>query len=414
MSTPCSPAPYGPASRNPAGLQALRRWGSPASPRPPRPSACRFWPLAASPWTASRPWSRAGPPESPRSGCSWDRRVTRAEAAVGRWRCTAPSKRRGRGLTARERLPNMCEDQRESHQLQGLSGRAMTEPTPLLDLFRRGEVARDVRLLAAQGVLAPRAHEQLEILILLLEDPDPEIRTAASETVNLIPEAALKAFLARSDVRLGTREFFADRGVFPAETPAIEADEPLIDTEPELSVAASGEGEDESGEGEDGSGEREDGSGEREDESGKGESDEQRRLSVNQKLATMSFTDRLKAAAKGSREMRAILIRDSNKLICATVLSSPKVTTQEVEGFSRMANVAEEVLRIIGSNRAWMKNYGVAVGLTKNPKTPLTMSLNLLGRLNDRDLAKLSMDRNVPEQLRVAARRKVVAATSKK
>ncbi len=128
----------------------------------------------------------------------------------------------------------------------------------------------------------------------------------------------------------------------------------------------------------------------------------------------MSFTDRLKAAAKGSREMRAILIRDSNKLICATVLSSPKVSTQEIEGFSRMANVAEEVLRIIGSNRAWMKNYGGAVGLTKNPKTPLTMSLNLLARLNDRDLARLSMDRNVPEQLRVAARRRVVAATSKK
>jgi hypothetical protein len=55
----------------------------------------------------------------------------------------------------------------------------------------------------------------------------------------------------------------------------------------------------------------------------------------------------------------------------------------------------------------------VAVGLTKNPKTPLTMSLKLLGRLNDRDLQRLSMDRNVPEQLRVAARRKVAAATSK-
>ena len=102
------------------------------------------------------------------------------------------------------------------------------------------------------------------------------------------------------------------------------------------------------------------------------------------------------------------------ELICATVLSSPKVSTQEIEGFSRMANVAEEVLRIIGSNRAWMKNYGVALGLSKNPKTPLTMSLSLLGRLNDKDLQRLSMDRNVPEQLRVAARRRVVAATAKK
>ena len=43
----------------------------------------------------------------------------------------------------------------------------MSGPTPLLDFFKRGEVARDVRLLAAQGALAPRAHEQLAILVLL-------------------------------------------------------------------------------------------------------------------------------------------------------------------------------------------------------------------------------------------------------
>ena len=58
-------------------------------------------------------------------------------------------------------------------QLQRLSAGALMGPTPLLDFFKRGEVARDVRLLAAQGALAPRAHEQLAILVLLLEDPDP-------------------------------------------------------------------------------------------------------------------------------------------------------------------------------------------------------------------------------------------------
>jgi len=54
------------------------------------------------------------------------------------------------------------------------------------------------------------------------------------------------------------------------------------------------------------------------------------------------------------------------------------------------------------------------VGLTKNPKTPLAMSLNLMGRLNDRDLQTLSMDRNIPDPLRVAARKKVVAGTSRR
>ena len=97
----------------------------------------------------------------------------------------------------------------------------MTGPTPLLDFFKRGEVARDVRLLAAQGALTPRACEQLEILVLLLDDPDPDIRGAADQTIGRIPVEALMGFLARSDAPMGLREFFGDRGIFPAEVPVL-------------------------------------------------------------------------------------------------------------------------------------------------------------------------------------------------
>jgi hypothetical protein len=249
----------------------------------------------------------------------------------------------------------------------------MSAPSPLVDFFKRGEVARDVRLLAAQGVLAPRAHEQLGILIILLEDTDPEIRETANATLDKIPEESLKTFLARSDVTIDMREFFADRGVFPAEIPALEMDEPLIDESDE----------DEEPEDED-------------------------RESVLQRLAKMTFPERLRAAVKGNKEMRAILIRDPNKLISATVMSSPKLTEQEVAGFARMANIPEDVLRMIGANRAWLKNYNIVVGLTKNPKTPVALSLNLMNRLNVKDLQMLSIDRNVPEPLRIAARKKVV------
>jgi hypothetical protein len=110
--------------------------------------------------------------------------------------------------------------------------------------------------------------------------------------------------------------------------------------------------------------------------------------------------------------MRAVLIRDPNKLIASSVLSSPKVSQSEIASFARMANVSEEVLRIIGTNRAWTKNYSVILGLSKNPKTPLGMSLNLLARLNDTDVKTLSTDRNVPETLRLAARKKLQAGRS--
>jgi hypothetical protein len=116
---------------------------------------------------------------------------------------------------------------------------------------------------------------------------------------------------------------------------------------------------------------------------------------------------------KGSREERAILIRDPNKLISTAVLSSPKLTDSEVESYAKNAAVSEEVLRIIGNNRGWVKNYLIAAALTKNPKTPLAMSLTLLNRLNDREVKSLSIDRNIPEPLRLAAKKRVVIGDKK-
>jgi hypothetical protein len=241
---------------------------------------------------------------------------------------------------------------------------------------------RDARLLAAQGALTPRAFEQLAILVLLVDDRDRQIRRAADHTLGRIPVEALQSFLARPDVPIGLREFFGDRGIFPAEIPPIEveSDEPLVDTDPAIEEPV----------------------------------DEDNRDSAVLKVAKMGFTERLKAAMKGSREVRAILIRDPNRLISTSVLSSPKVNEQEVESFARMASVSEDVLRIIGANRTWMRNYGIVVGLTRNPKTPLALSMNLMSRLNERDLTMLSTDRNVPDPLRIAARRKVVANVSRR
>src|SRR6187549_2940245 len=85
--------------------------------------------------------------------------------------------------------------------------------SPFLDFFRRGEVARDVRLLAARGALAPRAHEQLALLVLLTADTDQEVKSAAETTLGGIPAPSLSAFLGRSDVPEPMREFFRARGI---------------------------------------------------------------------------------------------------------------------------------------------------------------------------------------------------------
>ena len=92
--------------------------------------------------------------------------------------------------------------------------------TPMLDFFRRGEVARDVRMLGAQGALAPRPLEQLGILMILTSDSDAEISATAEQTLRSLPVDLLASFIARADVPTELREFFHKRGVPAGATPA--------------------------------------------------------------------------------------------------------------------------------------------------------------------------------------------------
>ena len=245
--------------------------------------------------------------------------------------------------------------------------------SPFLDLFRRGDAPLEVRMAAAQGRSAPRPMEQLAILVILTNDADPDVRQTAETTLSKIPVDGLAGFLARAEVPEEMRSFFKARGVVIAATPAPERAEPFVDEDDDEEFADAAD-----------------------------------EATLTQRLANMTVPQKVKAAMKGTREMRAVLIRDTNKLVSLSVLSSPKVTEAEIEAFARMGSVTEDVLRTIARRRAWMKNYGVVVALTKNAKTPVAISLNLLPRLNDGDVKRLSTDRNVPEPLRLAARKRVV------
>lgn len=252
--------------------------------------------------------------------------------------------------------------------------------TPLVEMFRSGDVADDVRMLAARGALAPRAHEQLALLALLTEDADAEVSQAAQATIAAIPPSALSAFLARTDVPGELRAFYAARGLEAGDTPAAD-DAPLVDTSPPVEAVPAAV---------------------------KDTNPEEDERTALQRIAAMNVAQRLNVAMKGSREERAILIRDPNRIVSAAVLSSPKLTETEVVGIARMGSVSEDVLRIIAGNRAWMKNYQVVVALARNAKTPVAVSMNLLARLSERDLKAISTDRNVSDVLRMTARKKMV------
>jgi hypothetical protein len=114
----------------------------------------------------------------------------------------------------------------------------------------------------------------------------------------------------------------------------------------------------------------------------------------------MSSAEKIKTALTGNQGERLLLIRDSNKVVARAVLQSPKLSGMEVESFAAMANVTEEVLRLIAKSRKFMKSYNVMRSLINNPRLPIDVGLPLLNRLNERDLKGLILNKNVAEVIR--------------
>src|ERR1044071_53083 len=130
---------------------------------------------------------------------------------------------------------------------------------------------------------------------------------------------------------------------------------------------------------------------------------EQKRITVLQKVSRLNVGQRIKLGFIGGREERAILIRDTARLVQNAVLQSPKLTDAEVESFAGSKNLQENVFREIARQRRFIKLYPVVRNLVNNPKCPLDISLTLIKTLMVYDLKSLRHNKNVPDTIRKVA-----------
>jgi hypothetical protein len=131
------------------------------------------------------------------------------------------------------------------------------------------------------------------------------------------------------------------------------------------------------------------------------------RLSIYQALARMSVKERIFAALKGGRDVRSILIRDSNRMVSTAVVKNPRISEAEIEAIANIKGINEDVLRIIAMNRAWVSNYAIMHNLVRNARCPLNFSMQFINRLQSRDLVNLTKSKSIPDALRQAANRLV-------
>jgi hypothetical protein len=130
---------------------------------------------------------------------------------------------------------------------------------------------------------------------------------------------------------------------------------------------------------------------------------EQKRLTVLQRVSKLNVGQRIKLGFIGGKEERALLIRDTARLVQNAVLSSPKLTDAEAESFAASKNLQENVFREIARQRRFLKLYPVVRNLANNPRCPLDISLTLVKTLHVYDLKSLRHNKNVPDTIRKVA-----------
>lgn len=133
--------------------------------------------------------------------------------------------------------------------------------------------------------------------------------------------------------------------------------------------------------------------------------DEEVEGSLYAAVQNMSVMQKIKLSRMGGKEARALLVKDRNRIVSASVLASPKLTETEVIGFAQNRSIGEELLRIISTNREWTKNYQIKVALVTNPKTPQPTAISFINHLQDRDLRALMKSKDVSSNISAQARR---------
>lgn len=131
---------------------------------------------------------------------------------------------------------------------------------------------------------------------------------------------------------------------------------------------------------------------------------EEKRLTMTQRVLKMSVSQKIKLATLGNREARTLLLRDSNRLVSLAAAQSPRITDGEILSLANSKTAGADVLRYIYESRHFLKVYPLRAALVRNPKVPLPTALKFLPTLQERDIKELARDRNVPATVQAQAK----------
>ena len=119
----------------------------------------------------------------------------------------------------------------------------------------------------------------------------------------------------------------------------------------------------------------------------------------------MGIGEKIKMALSGDKEWRAILVKDTNKLVSGSVMKNPRITESEVLKLIKSGIQNDEIMRLICANKEWIKSYQIRKSLIENNRTPVQSAIRYLATMGEKDLSGFAKSKNITSVISSMAKR---------
>jgi hypothetical protein len=130
-------------------------------------------------------------------------------------------------------------------------------------------------------------------------------------------------------------------------------------------------------------------------------------LTLDKKIAAMSVGEKIRLAQHGNRDERIFLGRDRAGVVQASLVRNPKVTVDEILALARSPQLAAEAAEAMTAHPTWGASSPIAFALVRNPRTPISLAVELVQKLLPSDLRVIAKGLGVRHQVAAAARKKL-------
>lgn len=254
--------------------------------------------------------------------------------------------------------------------------------SPAVATYVRPGTPTEVKLAGCSAAEQMSTHDCVALLFCLSKDADQHVRTTAisviehlsaeiiqeyctSETSNPFIMTALSALCRNygaTEPEAETADVLVDEELAEATAEDEEDDEPVNEEEPEF-------------------------------------------LSKYKTAQLMGIAEKIKMALSGDKEWRAILVKDSNKLVSGSVIKNPRITEAEILTLVKSGIQNDEIMRLICANKEWIKSYKIRKALVENNRTPVQNAMRYLGTMGEKDLAAFAKSKNISSVISTLAKR---------